>query len=281
MGKPRFLSDNLFSTRQFPDHTVTASEEASGQQAERVATGRRGLLDYWTPTSTNTAAWVEVACDRLRAADMLALDRNHNLAGETVRLQVSADDFTTYREVFSLTLPSYAGDGSTLDSTYGARTEEGAWLIRFEPEAGTYWRLYVDAMGTGLKPEVGGLWLGLSWQPGEYPERPHSDSTAELVYEERRSDAAWVGTNQPAHPRTGDMGVLLTDAWEYDRARLTVEEHYHKRRRPMWIVPDDEQAERAFLAVPPRGAFGFRLESSGWAWRQARVPYVEHEPERD
>lgn len=108
------LSENFYNLRQFPNHTLSTKEGGStptpangqsGYEVHRVANARRHSRDYYTPTAANSNADLDVTCDRVRAADMLVLDRNSNLAGETVRLWASSEsDFGTYEE-FTFTVP--------------------------------------------------------------------------------------------------------------------------------------------------------------------------------
>lgn len=276
MGKARILAENFFALTAFPGHTVTASQEPAGTEAFRVGTGRRhALTNRWSPSTANVEHWIQVTCDRLRAADMLVIDRGHNLAGKAVELRVSDDDFATYEVAFSATLPAGPSGGAE-SATSGAWTEEGAYLRRFDLTAGTQWRLVIPAMGAGLRPQIVGLYLGLSWQPGEYLDLPWAEEETELVYAEARSSAGWVGAADLARGRVGELNVRLDDYLAYDFARYHLEGHFG-RRRPTWILYDEDQAERAVLAVRPPGRAGFRFDR-GWGYRQATVSWVEHEP---
>ena len=56
MPGPRFLAENFWNLDQFPQHTLTAEEATTGNEAWRVGAGRRvggTIRNYWTPTTAN------------------------------------------------------------------------------------------------------------------------------------------------------------------------------------------------------------------------------------
>lgn len=278
--RPVVFGENLFSITQFPKHVITAEEEPAGFEAYRVADGRRSALDYATATTADSDWWVKVVCDRVRPADMVALDRGHNLAGKAVALQCSDDDAVWTDVVIVSALQ--AMPGGTLDAplvpssgVWGCRTEEGAWLCRFPYRAAKYWRLLVTAMGAGLKPQIVGLQVGLSYSPDNLP-RPASPDGDELVVEETLTAALWAGTGPPGYRRGGSIRVQLTDYFEYELARYQLQGVFG-RRRPTWLIHDEGQADRAAQAVRPPGQLGLGAEQ-GWAYPSGAVAWVEHEP---
>jgi hypothetical protein len=277
MGRPVLLAESFFNTRLFPNHTVGASSEASGRDVGQIGSGRRmKALNCWTPSTTNSAEWAKVACDRVRAADMWVLDRGHNLEGKSVRLQVSNDNFASYTEIASGVLPTSVLPYSRLDQWPGVKTEEGAWLYRHSSYSGRYWRIYVDAMGAGLAPEIVNLQVGLSFRP-EFPEvKPYSHGQRELLYEQTVSPSAWVGAGQIAQRRRKRLHLRLADAAEYALARYHIEELV-LRGRGTWYVPDDEQAEKAFFVRAEPQTAGFEI-SGDWSEMQGSFEMVEQEP---
>lgn len=280
MGFPVMLVENLYSQTQFASHVLLASEEASRSDVWRVATGRRSPADRWSTQTANVAAWAQVHCDQARPADMVALDRGHNLAGVQVLLQSSPDGAAWTTQVTS-TIPSTAGVSGSVDATHGVTTDEGAWVKRFTQATALYWRLWIPAMGAGLVPHVVGLWLGRSWQPAHYLGLPYDDHGQQLLAQETDpTPAGWRGSGPTARVRDGELPIALANDAEYDTVRYHIREHFHARRRPMWILHDANRAERAVLAVPPPGRLSFRYEQ-GWHSRQAVVPWVEHEPRMD
>lgn len=273
MGAPVIAVENLFSRTQFPDHVIAAEEAASNYEAFRVANGRRSVADHWTSTTANSDTWIKVTCNQVRGANFVALDRGHNLAGCAVRIDVSDDDFTTYQTAFSGVLPAASSPGS-IDDALGVRTEEGAWLKRFDLRSGKYWRLFVSAMGANLKPQVVGLWVGMALEL-QYLDLPFQDEQDELVMSPVASDAGWEGTGRVVQRRAHELRIVVHDLAGYDQVRYHLQGHFGARR-PMWLLHDQDQADRALLVVRPQGALGFGFEA-GWGYRRGTVRYVEHE----
>lgn len=278
IGMPVFLVENLFSDVQFSNHTISAEEEPSNNEAFRVATGRRSAQNMWTSSTANSDTWIKTVCDRVRGADMIAIDRGHNLAGYEILLQGSNDSFTTSEDIFDITMPAVTAPGS-IDDTLGVLTEEGAWLRRFSPvRSYESFRLYVPAMGAGLKPQIRGLYVGKSLSPRPY-DFPTYDEPFEPMMEVIESEAGWRGVNALTIRRQGTIGLRMRSVIEYDQARYHLVGHF-ARNRPMWVVFDQYQADRSILVVQNGGfAFGF---DGAWLYRRAlNIPWVEHEPQRD
>lgn len=276
MNEPYILVENFFSSpAQFPGHMVAADEEASGHELWHVADGRRILSDYYASSTANQARTLTVACDRIRAADMLVLDRGHNLAGAAITVLGSDDNFTTSRTVWSGTIPTVTAPGS-LDEANGVVTEEGAFLVRFTREAWAYWRVGIPALGSGIVPAIVGLWLGMSWQM-DFLDNPFAEDQAEQITIEQSSDAGWLARSAITPRRHGTLPLTLRDDQSYELARYHLQGHWINRNRPMWLVMDSGQADRAVLTLPDRSAPGFAYVS-GAAWRQAQLPWIEHEP---
>lgn len=273
---PLCLVENLGSLVQFPTHTFVGDEEAASHEAFRVADGRRSPFDYWTGITANQQRILTWTCDRVRAVDTIALDRGHNLAGTVVTLEASQDNFVTVQQIFSFAVPSVAVGGD-MTVAPGIVTEEGAWLYTFPDVAATYFRLRIAAMGAGILPVIVGLWLGQSWQPGLFC-TPWGDDADVLTAKETETEWGWKGRGLVANIRQGTMIVKLPSDDAYDIARYHIQGHYG-RSRPMWVVYDMAQADRAFLAIRPTGSLGFNYEPNWWP-RQCRIPYLEHEPAR-
>lgn len=276
MAAPRYLVENFFNGVMFPAHSFTANESTTGHESWRVGTSRRANRNYWTPSTPNQQAYVGVLCNRPRYADMLVIDRNCNLTGVTVRLRFSNDGFATYGEVIASALPSQAIYGSRLHAA-GIRTDEGAFVFRFTGQVATEWRVYVDAMGTGLKPQIGGLYLGQSWAPVWTPENPWDDESRELRFTEVLSTSLWSGSNRKGTRRVfGPWNHVLDSDAEYQQVRYHMHQHYFKGRH-MWVVPDQDQAERAFLAYAPPGTYGAAYPAD-FPQRILVLSGAEHQP---
>lgn len=250
----RFLADNLFDTSIYPDHVLDAEEEASGKEVERIADGRRASRDNWEPTTANSQTWAEVTCNRVRSADLLIIDREHNLGDIGIELRVSQDDFTTYTTPLDVTVPASTFSSSPYLAGSAVRTWEGAIVIPFDEVAGTYWRLYVDAMGAGLVPRISGVWLGKSWSPSIGPLLAGFDDEAgDLSVPGVVTPALWSGTGRVARRRTPSLSYLVADETEWLDLRYHVD-LYH-RGLPMWVIQQEHSVERAVLARSSGGAY--------------------------
>jgi hypothetical protein len=281
MGLPVFLVQNFLSRRQYPLHvlTPTASSgagEVAGSEFIRVGSGNRDPFDFWTNETANTQVIGKVTCDQTRAADMVTLDRGHNLAGRQVVLECSDDDFAgTTQVVFDGVLPAAAGAGD-LDDTLGVRTEEGAWAFRFPLRAARYWRLRIPAMGSGLRPQVVGWWLGLSWSP-THLDTPIAPDEHDLGADEVPMETGWLARTGLFTRRRGHLELRLPSLFDYDLARQHLQFQFGQNR-PMWIVHDDATAERAVLAVPALGALRTEERGAGWFYPRVAFDWVEHQP---
>lgn len=286
MGQPCFLVENFFNRRMFPLHVGTGpnasfgDEEATGAEAFRIANARRWSGDRWMPITANVQHTLTVQCDRVRAANMVALDRGHNLAGEEILLRCSQDGGTTWETCFDVVLPTVVGAG-TLDDNLGCRTEEGAWLLRFPSRAAARWQLVIPAMGVGLVPQVVGLWLGYAFAPQDGLRFPVAPDQTQLLLEETISEAGWRGRNAPGLVRTDTLNFKMgaQGLYDYELGRYHIQGLFGGGR-PMWILYDDEQAHAAVLAIRPgNDTLGF-ARTPDWFYPQASVPWVEHEPLR-
>lgn len=273
MGSPLLLNDNFFSIAQYAGHTVDAEEEALGFESWRVATGRRSQLNRWEATTANSDTWLRVRCGDLRVASMIVLDRGHNLTGKTVRVQASNDNFTSWETLVDTTIPSVPG--GTLDGAYGAVTEEGAWLKRFPATPAEDWRVFIPAMGAGLIPKIVGCYLGVTWEP-EWTELPYEEDGGDVFATVTEGESGWQGNTRAVLRRSGIMVLPLGDVWKYEEGRRHLEQF--SRRAPTWLLYDDEQPERAILAIRPPGARVTFAITPEWGYRKGTLPWIEHEP---
>ena len=276
----RYLVENFYDVTQFPSHTITGEDETTGFEGFRVGQQRRQARKYYTPQTANVGRYVEAACDRVRFADMLVLERDHNLAGETIRVQASNQStFATLTES-SFTVPSNVYPASRLTAGQPVRTEEGAVLFLFTGVAAKYWRVEVDAMGAGLKPKIVGLYLGQSWAPTKGPLYPYDEEPRELVFSEVRSPFLWAASTRKASGRNNSGRPWIHPLADEDEYAIT---RYHLHglfwasgASVMWAVPDVNQAERAWLGYAQPGTYG-----AAQVDRPARdvvITMSEHEP---
>jgi hypothetical protein len=268
---PLFLTENLFNVRQFPSHLLSAQTQADNHEVWRVANSRRTLRDYWSPTATS--GWVKVVCNRPRTADTLFIDRNSNLAGRTVTLTVG-DGPGTALTVFTATVPSQTYARSSITSPNGVRTEEGAWIKKFDYAIGTQWRITVSG-GTG-NPQVGGVWLGKAFTPTNKPALPWSDEPRELLFTETLSPAAWSASSRKAQRKRPSVSFRVQDDTEYAKARYHLGDLLYRGFVSVY-VPDTDYAERAIVAAAPSGVLDMPY-SNEWPGRVASVELVEHQP---
>ncbi len=269
MAGPLLLVENLYNQRAFPGHFVTAADavtalEVSGHEGFRVATGRRSGIAPCTFVTVNHDQAILVACNRIRSANCLFLDRGHNLAGKPVSLQTSQDN-VTWATVWTITIPTATVTNTITDTAYGVVTEEGAWGVRFPRADAIWWRLFIPAMGAGLVPVVVGLTLGTCWEPGFFL-NPWGEDQDEASYTATASEWGWVGRGPVANVRTGQLGLRLATDEAYELARYHLQGHYG-HGRPMWVVYDQAQADRSGLFIRPPGRLGFNFEGA-WFPRQ-------------
>ena len=287
MAKPRLLVKNFFNVLAYDENVVSANEEGAANPASRVGRGSRNPSNYWTPTTDNAAAWIQVrnldgGSGVDRSADMIVIDRVHNLGGETVTLYKSDTGAFGGEEVsvFAATVPTTPDTDADLAAANGVLTAEGAWLKSFAATSEEYWRLSIPAMGADLKPEIGGIYLGPSWNFAQHEDLPFQDETYEASWPERTLASLWVGAGEPRSRRILEMTLRLQNAAEYSNYRDHILDHYRKRR-PMWVVHDQtNNAERGALFVLPSGQrIGF-METRDWHLRSGQIIGIEHEPLR-
>jgi len=279
MDRPVFFGDNVFSLTQYPGHVISADEEPVGHEAALVANGRRSGLNFATATTANDPWWVRAAFDRVRGFNMWALDKGHNFAGKIVKPQISdigdaVDANWTDLVPGGVIIPPASGTGS-LDDAYGVLTEKGEWLWRHPARTANYVRLYVPALGVGIKPQIVGLWCGLSYSPAHLY-RPTDPDNDLFLAEETLLPSGGRGRGRTAYPRQGSIRLKMADWHEYEIARF----HLHVlfgRSRPTWIIFDEDQADRALLADRAGGTeLGLPREAgANWIYPQGAVQFVE------
>ena len=278
MGRPVFLSENVWNRLIFPDHTLSASETETGTDIANIGTGRRQRqLSRWSSTSLNTLAWVRSTFDRVRVMNLLFIDRGHNLDGHDVGVRFSFDGFTTWREVGPYAIPSQVFPYSRLSDGRPIRTEEGAIVWLLGEHAGTAARLNIPAMGANLKPELVNVMLGMWFRPEHAQVKPFDYGKRELTYKEIVSPQAQAGAGEIGSRIVGEIGLKLSGPDEYTLVRYHLEQLAFKRK-PMVLMHDDEEAEKTSVVYVPPGRHGFAIEPGDWSHMQGKFPYQENEP---
>lgn len=279
MGRPAFFVDNLLNPRIYPDHVVTASSTASGTSVRALSAGRRRRgLTGWYASELDTAAYVWANFNQPRAFDFLWIDRDHNLSGEQVGLGMSDDQFTTQVSLTTQTVPSVASPNTRLRSGTLFRTNEGAlgWYLGLQVAHEV--RIRFPAMGTGLRPEIAGMGIGMLWSPTHAAQKPYAPSRPTPIRSQPRSEfAQWTGGAFGSY-RQGTLALKCSSFWEAETGRLHIESLYAERGHGMVTIPDDEAAERAvFGFCPPGSPVGFEV-SGDWGYPQVRIPVNEEDP---
>ena len=273
MGQPRFLVKNFFSRRIYPAHVLLPSEELAGNEMSRIGNGNRDPLDFWTTTTANLEATGRVDDAVSRAADMVVIDRGHNLASKQVVLERSANG-TTWTTVVDVTIPSASAPGALSDAN-GVVNREGAWLKTFASASDRYWRLRIPAMGVGLKPQVVNAWLDTSWAP-PYRDTPDAPDAHELGAQEITMQTGWIARSHIWVRRRGHIGLRLEDS-DYDVALEQIQYQFGINR-PMWIVHDEARADHAVLALPVLGTIEILRRSPDWFGPRVAFDWLEHAP---
>ncbi len=256
---PSMLVENLLNAIQFTGHTVTAEEEADGKEVWRIADGRRDASDHWAPKTANSSTWVKVDCAVARTADSIFLDRGHNVEGVAVLIETSPDN-SAWTGVAGLTIPSASESDGDYDNSRGITTDEGAWCLRFASATARYWRITFGAMGADLLPNIVGMWLGKTWEPGFV--KPIIDESTEVI-------------PQQTGQRHGQIHIELTDT-DDDATALTAMDLFNLH--PMWIVFNANEANRAVLVDRKPGVYGFEKGVASLA-RAGSIPWAEREPQ--
>jgi hypothetical protein len=279
MGQPVFLVRNLFSRRIYPLHILAATAasgagEIAGNEFARIGDACRDPFDYWTNETANTEVRGAVTCDRSRSADTCVIDRGHNLAGKQVIGEVAdVSDFSSAQVAFDCVLPTVTATGD-IDDALGVRTEEGAWIKRFPMRSGKYWRVRIPAMGASLKPQVVNIWLDLAWSPALL-DTPIAPDSHEIGGSASVTQSGWEIRSGVWVRRKGRVSMRLMLPLDYSVARDQIQYQFGLNR-PMWIIHDEEQADRAVLALPRLGTIEIEQRGRNWFYPRVDFEWTEH-----
>jgi hypothetical protein len=178
-----------------------------------------------------------------------------------------------------MTVPSTSASGD-VDDANGVLTEEGAFIKRYTDTEYPWWLFWIPSMGAGLIPEIIGLWIGQSIEMRIF-DFPWSDDEHQVFGPVTTTEWGWEGVGDVVARRGGTIELRCRDSTDFTNARTYILEQFGRQRRPMWIVPDQAQADRAVLAVRDMSQpFNTRFDGR-WPERRMNIPWIEHEPKRD
>lgn len=274
MGRALVCADNFFDLGQYSEptwspsggNTISAEEEASGNDAELVGRWRRSGIQYWTPTTANSATWIQVLVNPVRAANFIAIDRGHNLFGIGFQLLLGQSVFN--ETIFDVTMPTTTTQGS-VDDPMGVVTNDGAWIKRFPTVAGRGFRLAIDAMGAGLKPQIPGLYLGLAMEM-RVPDEPSMDYRPDYQVQQVLTALGQTARSRRQALHSGQLATRLEAPNEIQNASLQFE-HLLGDGYPMWAIWDINASHKAKLIMadsPP----ALTYDGNRWV---PRLPFLD------
>lgn len=275
-----FCADNIFCDVLYPNHIISADEEPAGYEAYHVGTARRYPGDRWQATTANADHWVKVRADLLRAVDFVAIDRGSNQLGFRHLLQNSQDNFTLdIRTLYDLTIPTVPG--GTFGTGPGVVTNEGVWMHTFTPELAVDWRFLSKAMGSGVIPQVVGLWAGKSWQPtGLVQFDQVDDEIIQPISQSTMSPLGWRSRSHTTRKRTGFLRIRLDTDLDVEMVRWQVMGIY-AAGFPAWVCFDREtpggSRKAMLISIPPDAPADFADRQSWLNKRMIMIPFEEEQ----
>ena len=279
MARPVMLVDNLLNPRIYGSQTISASSTAAGTDVLNLSAGRRlaGVnVGGWFANALNTDAYVEGVFNRQRAFDMLFIDRAHNLDGQSLSVRISDDGFSTFQEIGPLTVPSISTPSSNLYDGQIIRTDEGALVWWLGLQTGFEVRVFIAAMGAGLRPELAGMMIGKTYVPAFAQVKPMDYGQHNLLRVVTRSPQAQSASSEVGRFRSGIMHIRTDSREEYTVARYPLEDLY-MAGHGMVLLHNDQETERALFAFAPAGRSGFSIPVETY-WPEWRIPFEEAEP---
>jgi hypothetical protein len=267
---------SFFCEAQYPLHTLTADQEASGYEVWHVGNARRQANDAWKPTTANADHWIKVDCASARAASFLVIDRNSNHVGQRFILEHSSDG-SSWTSVVDATIPAI-GSG-TPAATNGCTTAEGAWIKTFASVSKRYWRLTSKAMGAGVVPSLTCVWLGAAWEPTDNVlYYPVDDDGYDVKFEQADSPSGWTGRGRHALARSGSVTIKLNDTTHEATLRADILGLYG-RGHPAWILwQKTDRPTAAVLGRLPAGRLALEFPGTWGLNRTLTLPFIEEQP---
>ena len=269
---PLLLVDNLLDTVVlYPGATLSASSELAGREAFRLADYRRERTWWQTATTaTNHNVSVDAGAGNTRNADALWIDRGHNLAGKTIKVDHS-DNGLSWTTLRTLTVPATSTVGGDPTTTTFAATEEGALYALFAAAgaAHRYWRVLVVE---NWQPIVPGAILGQRVQLVGYS-RTYDEDQGERTEVYEMSRAGYRGTDRTYHWRRAVLDLGTIGAADYDAQVRVLRRQLFELNQPCVLVMQyDTKPERGWLYQYDGTAWGFAKERT---LRAGQIPLRE------
>lgn len=278
---PIILVENLWDRGLYPNHVVTASAEATGFPAYRIADGRRDETRY-KGTTANQEITITLDCGMPRLVSAIFQDRGHNLAGKRWLLEASGDNFASTAETVWDVNTHPTTIGGLLGNPLGAKVLDGSWGATLTVAAiARYWRIRVPAVSNFI-PEITGLYMGRHFSLGRSVPMPYADFDSERFFQEQLSLAGRVARSRTYRRRQGQLVIRAASDAEYtDNLRPWLEDAYRDLSQPGWFVLDpDLPAETTLNVLCPQGAaWAFSLDRDSWPHPVTAVPFIENTPE--
>lgn len=249
---PIILAQNLFDTVVTNQPSTVSNpdgDDVAGHEYFRVADNLREA-SWWTTAASNAIRSLRVQNQNPAtptSPNMLVLDRGHNMAGATVAVKGSNDNFSTSTTEVTFTVPATAGGVPT--NTHGCVTTDGVFWIEFVPTAPfSYWQVTFPALGAGISPIVTGLYLGTSYRFPEYCLAPAAlDYRRRLQYQRNvLSRAALRIKSRPLVFGEIDINIQMENEDYVDSFDAQVQALLYQNI-PWWFCIDDTDPIQAGL----------------------------------
>lgn len=262
---PRTLADNLFEDQAlYPAHIVTFSSEAGTDHGWHAFDGLRDVT-VWRSFNRDASEFAKVECNVPRPADMVVLDRNHNVFGRAIRVR-SSENGSTWTNRFAGTV-----------GTGGTTTKEGAWWASFDEVSAPFWQVIFFATGSAITTILTGLTLGKSLRFRNYLSRPVAPDRRRRFFDEVRTPGGVFARADFARHRILDDRVILHDEQEYIDGVAKWVIQAEDGNVPFWWVLDDTNA--------PADLYQFVSSGTDVAWafqsakgRTGRLQAIENVP---
>lgn len=249
---PLILASNAFeNTILNPTYVVSnmSADDTAGREVFRVADNLRDMTS-WTPQATNASRTLLVDTQSVVAANMIVLDRGHNLNGVTVTVAAYAYSGGSYIQAAAITPTIPTSPGGLPTDPNGCLTADGVWWKTFSIASNRAWGLTIPALGSGIAPVVTGLYLGQSYRFPAYLNTPFAD--------DYRTDVKALTT------KLSRGGVrVLSRRLNFRKVRLNVDlestdypasdaqvRPLLRYGQPWWLCLDDSDATNAGLLAP-------------------------------